>query len=419
MQMKQSRFLGQQRRNQPREDEVFFAATQAKKAIQSLGPDAVINGTLGSLYDDQFNLVTFPSVYQTFKALPNQVIARYASDIMAPPDFAQAIQKWLLPNTNLPNHVIATPGASGAIALAFKNTLNPGDAVLIPTPGWAPYQTISLEAGLVTEDYPLFSQQSLNVTGLETSIQRLFKTQAKVMVVINDPANNPTGYTMTDVDWLVLIAMLKRCLTLGPITLLVDVAYLDYSTVAPSFPNRLQTLATLSPELMLLIAFSGSKTLTAYGMRIGALVITGAEADDRLQFLNACSYSVRGLWSVANSGAMALFATLVNDSQLSLKLRQDLHQAQTLLHARATLFLHEAKLTNLPLYPFSEGFFIMIQLPDQHQQLALHQALMKEHIYTVATAGGLRLALCSIATKQIKGLAHRIATIYESLKLTF
>jgi aspartate aminotransferase/aromatic-amino-acid transaminase len=122
---------------------------------------------------------------------------------------------------------------------------------------------------------------------------------------------------------------------------------------------------------------------------------------------------------VANSGAMALFATLVNDSQLSLKLRQDLHQAQTLLHARATLFLHEAKLTNLPLYPFSEGFFIMIHLPDQHQQLALHQALMKEHIYTVATAGGLRLALCSIETKQIKGLANRIATIYESSKLTF
>lgn len=54
MQMKQSRFLGQQRRNQPREDEVFFAASQAKKAIQSLGPDAEINGTLGSLYGDQF-----------------------------------------------------------------------------------------------------------------------------------------------------------------------------------------------------------------------------------------------------------------------------------------------------------------------------------------------------------------------------
>jgi len=418
MQMKPSRFIGQLRHNQPREDEVFFAASQAKKAIQSLGPDAVINGTLGSLYDDQFQLVTFPSVYQTFKALPNEVIARYASDLMAPPDFAQAIKQWLLPNINLPHHVIATPGASGAIALAFKNTLNPGDAVLIPTPGWAPYQAISMEAGLSKQDYPLFLNQALNILGLETAIQQLFKTQAKVMVVINDPANNPTGYTMTDTDWLALIAMLKRCLTLGPITLLVDVAYLDYSTVAQSFPNRLQTLATVSPELMVLIAFSGSKTLTAYGMRIGALVIMGAEADDRLQLFNACSYSVRGLWSVANSGAMALFATLVNDPQLFERLRRDLHQAQTLLQARATLFLSEVKRTHLPLFPFTEGFFIMIHLPDARQQLALHQALMKDHIYTVATAGGLRLALCSIATKQIKGLAQRIATIYASLQLT-
>ena len=418
IQMRQSKFLGQQRPHQPREDEVFFAASQAKKAVQAFGHNKVINGTLGSLYDDQFQLVTFPSVYQTYQGLSNDVIARYASDLMAPPEFAQAMQAWLFPNTNLPHHVIATPGASGAIALAFKNTLNPGDTVLIPTPGWTPYHAISMEAGLIKQDYPLFTKQVFNVDGLEQAIRGLFQTQAKVMVVINDPANNPTGYTMTDADWLALIAMLKRCLTFGPITLLIDIAYLDFSAVVQSFPNRFQTLATLSPELMVLIAFSGSKTLTAYGMRIGALVITGAQAEDRLQLFHACSYSVRGLWSVANSGAMALFATLVHDPQRLNWLRQDLQSAQDLLRQRASLFLNEARLTTLPLYPFSEGFFVMIAVTNVHHQRSLHQALMKEHIYTVATTGGLRLALCSIATQQIQGLAQRIATIYASSLLT-
>jgi len=416
--MKRSSFVGKTRTITPREDEVFYAAVKAQQAIAEHGINQVINGTLGSLYDDDFKLITFKTVYETYASLPSLDIARYASDLLAPVPFAQAMAQWLFQDHAILHRVIATPGASGAIAMAFKNGISPGDTVLIPTPSWGPYNAIATEANVLVQTYPLFHEGQFDLTALQAQVHALLKRQSHVMIVINDPAQNPTGYTLSDADWLAFQSMIKASLPFGRITLLLDVAYLDYASNVLHYADHFNVLAHLSPECLVLIAFSGSKTLTAYGMRLGALIITGATDHDREQFTQACAYSVRGLWSVANSGAMALFAKIVNDPTRHAALRDELTLAQSLLKKRATLFLQEATLTQLPLYPFTEGFFIMMDIADAKHQALLHRQLMDDRIFTVATSGGLRLALCSIATHQLPGLAQRIEQHFLSSRLT-
>lgn len=51
-------------------DEVFSTAQRAKEAIDKYGKEAVFNATLGSLYDEEENLVVFDVVRQMFRELP-------------------------------------------------------------------------------------------------------------------------------------------------------------------------------------------------------------------------------------------------------------------------------------------------------------------------------------------------------------
>jgi hypothetical protein len=98
-------------------------STKAKLAIDTFGKDHVINATLGALYDDRQQLVTFPSVYQTLKQLPDVSIASYASSLTAPLPFARAVKQWGLHPIDDDALVIATPGAFTHYAYALHDAV--------------------------------------------------------------------------------------------------------------------------------------------------------------------------------------------------------------------------------------------------------------------------------------------------------
>lgn len=73
-------------------DPIFRIAGEAAKRTAELGPEAVINSTIGALMDDDGSLVTMKSVYETLKNLPNHLIANY-SGLAGQPDFLENIIK--------------------------------------------------------------------------------------------------------------------------------------------------------------------------------------------------------------------------------------------------------------------------------------------------------------------------------------
>ena len=56
-------------RNIPQEDKIFGISNRAKKAIAEKGAGRVINATIGSLLDDNGELVVLSSVAAVFKQL--------------------------------------------------------------------------------------------------------------------------------------------------------------------------------------------------------------------------------------------------------------------------------------------------------------------------------------------------------------
>ena len=65
-------------RNIPQEDKIFGISNRAKAMIQEKGADKVINATIGSLLDDNGELVVLSSVDRVFKHLSPKDYADYA-----------------------------------------------------------------------------------------------------------------------------------------------------------------------------------------------------------------------------------------------------------------------------------------------------------------------------------------------------
>ena len=87
-----------------------------------------------------------------------------------------------------------------------------------------------------------------------------------------------------------------------------------------------------------------------------------------------------------------------------------------LIGERSSLFLKEADEAGLPYYPYKEGFFVTIKVEDNKVRDAFHNALMAHHIYTVEVNHGIRVAVCSLPLKKVKGLAARMKQILDSVQ---
>jgi aromatic-amino-acid transaminase len=398
------------------EDAVFRVVLEAKEAQSIHGVDKVVNGTLGALYDEENTLVTLPSVYQTFHSISDRDKARYADRIDGSISFQSAIRQWLFKDPLFESDVLASIGGSGAIAMAISNSLDRGETVLIPEIGWAPFHTISKQAQVNVETYQLFDDDRFNFSHLKEKMMEMIHKQGKVVLVINDPCHNPTGYTMSEKEWSTLLGLLTSFKTLGPVVLILDVAYIDFSQLRNNYHQRFKSLLTLPNHVLSAITFSASKTLTAYGMRLGALVLISSNQDERKRFQHACLHMIRGTWSIANTGAMELMTRTSLQSLLQKAYEADLSENQAMLKKRALLFLKEAKEVSLPLYPYKEGFFVMIRLPSSYIAKEVDRLLKEQLIFGVLMTGGIRLALCSIPLRHIQGLAKKIKETINIVK---
>lgn len=87
------------------------------------------------------------------------------------------------------SEVVVTAGATSGINLAFLATVDVGDEVLIPDPGWATYMHAVHVAGAVPVPYPLVETSGYSLD--RENVERLASPRTKA-ILINTPSN-PTG----------------------------------------------------------------------------------------------------------------------------------------------------------------------------------------------------------------------------------
>ncbi len=87
------------------------------------------------------------------------------------------------------NQVVVTPGGTGALYEGVQATINSGDEVLLPSPGWPQYTSIVHLAGGEPVYYPLKEENDFMAT--REAIEPFMTDKTKILL-INSPSN-PTG----------------------------------------------------------------------------------------------------------------------------------------------------------------------------------------------------------------------------------
>lgn len=391
-------------------DKVFKAAIKAKEAKVKYGDNAVVDATLGTLFDEKGIFVAFDNVWGPYQKIDKIQKAKYAASIQGNPQYLESVYKWLFGYEEINCEIIVSPGGAGAISSTLHNVLNPGQSVIIPSQGWGPYKTMAAEFDLKIEKYNLFKDNTFDIDNFKDTLNTVMKNEGKVVVIINDPCHNPTGYTMSGDEWDLVLEFANTLSEKGPVIILNDIAYVDYS-MNPGWKDHFLKYRNLNENVMAIIAFSLSKSFTAYGARVGATIAITNNNEELAKFKNAAIYSARSIWSTVNNSVMELFALISNDHTLYRNYINEKEKYIKLLKDRADIFIREAKDVNLELYPFTEGFFTTIKVPNDLEKEALNLRLQENNIFTVEVDGGLRIALCSVPKKKLKGLALRIKNI--------
>ena len=176
-------------------------------------------------------------------------------------------------NCVTPEQVLITIGACHALFTAFLGILNPGEEVIVPTPGFGLYETLATIAG--AKIVPLdVSKTGFQIT--KEALDAAVSPRTKA-ILINSPCN-PTGVVFNEES----MANVKQAVLGRPIFVICDNVY-NQLTYGDSCPD-LSTDPELKDQMILCQSFSKPYAMT--GWRIGYLTCPDYVMD-RLLLLSA------------------------------------------------------------------------------------------------------------------------------------
>lgn len=388
-------------------DDPIFALNKEATERKARG-EAVVNATVGALLGDDGKLSILPTAARVVHEIPPDEWAAYAP-IAGSPDFIGAVIDDLFasePEMKASAVGAATPGGTGALRHAIANYLEAGQALLTTSYFWGPYQTLCDEADRKVATFAMFDAQGgLDLEALDQALAKQVAEQKRVLLFLNDPCHNPTGYSMRPEEWRAVVSRLVKHASVAPVTLLVDMAYFAYG--AAKEPRAfLAELRPLLGKVGLLFAWSASKTYTHYGLRVGALIACEPDPAARASTQAALSYSCRGTWSNCTRGGMRAITRLLKEPELARACDQERAELKKLLDARVAAFNEHAAKAHLKYPRYEGGFFVTVFADDAMARAARMKEL---GVFVVPAKTSLRVALCSVAAKDVERLVAALA----------
>lgn len=391
-------------------DTIFGANAAAVAAVAVHGKENVVNATIGAFMDEQEQLACIPTVGKVMKELPLTKLIAYAP-IAGVPDYLKAVIDLTFSKQRPDGYIeaIATAGGSGAIHHTIWNYSEVGDTVLTSDWHWDPYSIFCEESLRKLGTYSLFDAElKFNIQDFSQKVNELLARQNNLVIIINTPAHNPTGYSLTDSEWQQVIGVLKEAAKnpAKKIIPLIDIAYIEYAGEKEACRTFMRQLEGLPENILPILAFSMSKGFTLYGQRTGAMIGVSSSKAVIDEFTAINKFTSRATWSNINNGAMNTLATIYNDKALLTQLEAERSGFYQQIRTRADIFTAEAKAAGLQMLPYSAGFFLSIPAADP---VAVCNRLHNDNIFAVPLDKGVRIAVCAVTAKKITGMAAKIA----------
>ena len=388
----------------------------AEAKLAKKNDPSVIDGTLGTFYYEDGTFKVHDTIAKKLNEL-NDYDKYLYSTAGGNNEYHDAIMNWFFQksrsviDSKLVTRSIPTPGGTGALVASVNNSTNVGEYVLIPNPCWGPYVGICESRGRKVAKYTLFEDDKFNLNALKKTASEVLQTQNRLVCMINDPCNNPTGYTMSEDELRELIQYFNS-LKDTPVVMIYDAAYIDMAKEGfDATRKKLEVFTEANENVIIIVAMSLSKTFFVYGQRLGAQIILGKNEIEVQEFKDAGGYFARNTWSNCNKGLTSLMINLNNDKEAFEYVKEEINKVVEELDARGKLFMDEANECGLKTLPYSSGFFVSI--PCKNNNLILDKLVEEEKIHLIPIVGCVRVALCALPTKDIKGLAAKIKKVID------
>lgn len=319
-------------------------------------------------------------------AAPPPGLHRYMSNA-GYPEVRAAVAHDLAAMTGLPftgGNVVMTAGASGALVVALRALLSPGDEVIVLSPFFVEYLFYIRNAGAVPVTVETDERFQPDLRAVEAALTP--KTRA---ILINTP-NNPSGAvypakTLAALDG-ILTAAERR---FG--TAIYAISDEPYRKIV--FRGKLFT-PPASMMRNVLVGYSHSKDLNIPGERIGYLAVSPVAADAD-EVIEACVFCNRVLGFV---NAPALF-------QLAVEKFQGHPAAVSVYQENRDLLLDVFSRTGIECVPPGGAFYLFPKSPAA-DEMAFVSAAKDEGILVVpgggfGRAGHFRVAIC-VSTASVR-----------------
>lgn len=394
-------------------DDPIFALNAEATARRAAG-EPVLNATVGMILDDEGKLVVIDTIPRAMRDQSPEVGAAYAP-IAGPPAFKRAVIEDVFYGGRAGERAqeaareavaVATPGGSGALRHSIANFLERGQTLLTTSFYWSPYSTLAdeLDRGLAVFRF-LDEDGRFDAADLERKLDAHMKAQGRALLFLNTPCHNPTGYSLDKDDWARAADVIESAAGRGPVAVLLDIAYARYGDADLS--ETVEAVLRLKGKALLLFAWSASKSFTQYGMRVGALIAVHPDPAVRRSIEGALSYSSRGTWSSCNSAGMAAVTRVLTSPELRARADHEREAILSMLRRRVATFLDLAGHASLRCPRYSGGFFSTVLCDDARAE-TIAERLRADGIFVVPLQGGLRLALSSVAERDMPRLVDGI-----------
>lgn len=397
------------------QDKIFGANAAAVAAAAKYGKDAVTNATIGAILDEDEKLVCLPTVEEVFRGLSTNEMIAYAP-ISGLPEYLDCVLTAAFGNSRPEGYIaaVATAGGTGAIHHAIWNYTETGDTVLCSDWYWGAYKVLCQDMGRNFTTYKMLDENNkFNLPALKEKVDELLAKQDNLLYLLNTPAHNPTGYSLSGEDMDGVLAILKEAAVPGKnIVFFLDVAYIDYAGEKEEVRKIFKKLSGLPANILCIVGYSMSKGFTMYGQRTGAMIGVSSDKSVIDEFAAINQYTSRATWSNINRPAMRTLATIYSDPELLAKVCAERDYYYQMIKARADLFTKEAEECGLPMLPYVAGFFLSIPAKNPD---AICEKLHENNIFAVPLAAGVRIAVCAVPLKKIKGMAAKVNAAMQAV----
>ena len=309
------------------QDKIFGANAAAVAAAAKYGKDAVTNATIGAILDEEEKLVCLPTVEKVYRGLQTNELIAYAP-ISGLPEYLDCVLTAAFGNSRPDGYVaaVATAGGTGAIHHAIWNYLDEGETALCSDWYWGAYKVLCDDMGRKFTTYKMLDENNkFNLPALKTKIDELLAQQDNLLYLLNTPAHNPTGYSLSEEDMDGVLGVLKEAAAKPGknVVFFLDVAYIDYAGEKEEVRKIFKKLGGLPANILCTVGYSMSKGFTMYGQRTGAMIGVSSDADVIKEFADINQYTSRATWSNINRPAMRTLATIYSDPELLAKVCEE------------------------------------------------------------------------------------------------